>query len=634
MKTIFTCLFISVALFVSAQQDVFQTSVAAPSIVYNNNIITMNQVAELSNGDYIAVGNNYETFSARRQGLLLKTDPKGGVLASKNFLKLSSFEAVVNTPDGGFAVAVNAYPYVKIIKFAADLTVQWQKDYAVAADGIGVSAMLQTEDGGFMLGGYKTAGNQTNALIIKTDSAGSVLFAKRYFIYGNKSFKAIAPATDGNYVLLANSLSAAGTKHDSAFVMKIKPDGSLLWSRAVFSNVPAETLTGHKMMPSTDGSIVITANLLSGSTYNQAVMIKYDNAGNRLWLKSMVLPNGDVSYGGGVAEDKDGGYIFSSSINNYDDNENVAYGYLVKTNTAGELQWTKKYKSTAGTGTATELWFGDMITTADGGFAACGKGYDVLPFNNFYTGLGSIFKFNSTIESCNTLPATSEGSNKDFGTDAAVANDTEDGGVVTATDTRDTFVEYYPAYTLCHSGVLPVQLLSFTASLQNKSVSINWKTANEVNTDYFVVERSVDRTLFTALQKVAARGNSSVTQAYGTTDLQPLQGTSYYRLKEVDKDGKVTYSSIVPVTVMSNGTSVISPNPVQNNIRVIVQSSTANNLTLQVVDMRGNVLAAQTKAVGAGRNEINIPAASLAKGVYILKVMDKASVQAIRFVKE
>ncbi|RZL16776.1 MAG: hypothetical protein EOO62_00230, partial [Hymenobacter sp.] len=94
---------------------------------------------------------------------------------------------------------------------------------------------------------------------------------------------------------------------------------------------------------------------------------------------------------------------------------------------------------------------------------------------------------------------------------------------------------------------LPVQLLSFTAARQGSAVRAAWATASEVNSAYFVVERSADGHTYADVQRVAAQGSSVSRHDYAALDALPLPGTSYYRLRQVDQDGTVAYSSTVAV---------------------------------------------------------------------------------------
>lgn len=110
---------------------------------------------------------------------------------------------------------------------------------------------------------------------------------------------------------------------------------------------------------------------------------------------------------------------------------------------------------------------------------------------------------------------------------------------------------------------LPIELLSFTAHLNNNKVDIAWSTASETNNDFFTIERSRDGLNFEEVMNVDGAGNSTTIIDYFEIDQPPLTGISYYRLKQTDFDGEMTYSHIVPVEYNPTGDPSISlfPNP-------------------------------------------------------------------------
>ncbi len=125
-------------------------------------------------------------------------------------------------------------------------------------------------------------------------------------------------------------------------------------------------------------------------------------------------------------------------------------------------------------------------------------------------------------------------------------------------------------FTLASTGLanpLPIELISFTAVDEGATVRTEWSTAVEVNNDHFEVERSQDGVMFEAIGSVEGAGNSQSTNHYSFLDEQPLGGTSYYRLKQVDTDGTFTYGPVAAV-VRSNSIADLKiwPNPVEREL--------------------------------------------------------------------
>ncbi len=141
-------------------------------------------------------------------------------------------------------------------------------------------------------------------------------------------------------------------------------------------------------------------------------------------------------------------------------------------------------------------------------------------------------------------------------------------------------------YTLGTSAVpLSVKLLSFTATVNNKEVDLNWVTGTEINNDHFTIERSKDGIHFTPLMEVAGAGNSNEIRNYSKPDVQPYNGVSYYRLKQTDYNGEYSYSSIQTVAFGGNEKSInLYPSPLsKENQQLTVQFEGYKNQDVLVV---------------------------------------------------
>ncbi len=177
--------------------------------------------------------------------------------------------------------------------------------------------------------------------------------------------------------------------------------------------------------------------------------------------------------------------------------------------------------------------------------------------------------------------------------------------------------------------LLPVSLTSFTATNTGKSVLLNWQTANELNNNYFAVERSTNGLSFQQIAAVKSKGNSSQTQQYSYEDFNFSTGQNYYRLKQVDNDGKFAYSKIVSVDLVTATAIRLYPNPVKNILTVEGLNPSANT-RLSIFDISGKALQ-QLNTTGRSYtyNLQQLPA-----GSYYLKVEAGGKVTTLKFVKE
>ncbi len=161
--------------------------------------------------------------------------------------------------------------------------------------------------------------------------------------------------------------------------------------------------------------------------------------------------------------------------------------------------------------------------------------------------------------------------------------------------------------------LLPVELLSFMATPDVSAVRVEWSTGSESGSDHFNVERSLDGSAFTSIGTVRAAGNSQQLRHYIFFDPTPLAGTSYYRLKEVDNDGSVSYSEMVAVRRM-NG--ILLQATTYGTGQWVVGGAPAQ-ATWQMLDLQGATISTGRFA-DAANNSITVPRD--AHGMHLLVV--------------
>lgn len=126
---------------------------------------------------------------------------------------------------------------------------------------------------------------------------------------------------------------------------------------------------------------------------------------------------------------------------------------------------------------------------------------------------------------------------------------------------------------------LPVRWHFFTGKVENKSAQLDWQTSEEVNADYFEIEKSTDGRTFTAIGRVKAKNLSTVNQ-YRYSDPSHLSATTYYRLKQVDFSGKTNYSNIVKLLPSGQAVMQVYPNPAKGTVGVTHAISNQNGVLL------------------------------------------------------
>jgi hypothetical protein len=187
-------------------------------------------------------------------------------------------------------------------------------------------------------------------------------------------------------------------------------------------------------------------------------------------------------------------------------------------------------------------------------------------------------------------------------------------------------------------AILPVTLSSFNATIRNKSVLVNWSTATEINNEGFVIEKSVNGRDFSKIGFVASKaidGNSTAAISYQFEDGKLLDGKSYYRLRQVDKDGKAAVSETKTVQNAISGFTVkVLSNPVSENIVLSMKTNTIKQVQLALTNASGAVLMSRNQQIAVGDNNVNIPVQQYATGLLFLSVKDGDTNQVIKIVKQ
>lgn len=174
---------------------------------------------------------------------------------------------------------------------------------------------------------------------------------------------------------------------------------------------------------------------------------------------------------------------------------------------------------------------------------------------------------------------------------------------------------------------LPVTITLFTGERNGTINKLTWTTETEQNNKGFELQRSADGEYFSSIGFIntkAVYGNSTATLKYDFNDTRPLATNNYYKLKQMDKDGRSTYSSVVlvkgskPNTISLAG---IYPNPANNNLHVIVASPVNNTIDLVITDLAGRIIKRQVVHLISGNNNVLVDVAKVLPGVYLIKAI-------------
>lgn len=188
---------------------------------------------------------------------------------------------------------------------------------------------------------------------------------------------------------------------------------------------------------------------------------------------------------------------------------------------------------------------------------------------------------------------------------------------------------------LASQGVLPVELLFFEARAAGDAALLRWATASEQQNAYFAVERSAEMLDFREIGRVIGAGYSSQTMQYVFTDPQPDPGMNYYRLRQVDFDGRQAYSPARALRFDRPSRldqAVLFPSPASERLRVQLPDAPDAPLYWQLLDARLRWVA--QGRLPAGQATLELSVADLAAGWYALRLRRGDEAATLRFVKQ
>ena len=334
-------------------------------------------IKQCTDGGYIIVGGTSSFGKGPSDVYLIKTSSVGDTLWTRTYGGNGSDvgTCVQQTTDGGYIVTGFTQSYgdssgdVYLLKIDSKGDTLWTRTFGGDRYDIGFSICPTTDNGYIIVGFTNSYGDGIgNAYIIKTDSIGDVVWTK--MLEGLIAYS-ISQTSDGNYIV---TCSGDGDIH----VYKIDSSGNTIWRRIYGTNESYDV--GKYIRQTADGGYIITGSTQLLESEQYVYLIRTTSSGDTIWTKR-IGPEGGYSCGNSVQQTDDGGYIITgfSSPSYYLDS---FYIYLVKTNTSGDILWTKMFG-----GYNREDKGNSVQQTNDGGFVITGMmGNDVFFIKTDYSG--------------------------------------------------------------------------------------------------------------------------------------------------------------------------------------------------------------------------------------------------------
>lgn len=197
-----------------------------------------------------------------------------------------------------------------------------------------------------------------------------------------------------------------------------------------------------------------------------------------------------------------------------------------------------------------------------------------------------------------------------------------------------TFAEYnnpslFGTLQFSNCNPLPVSLLNFTGAMRNSVTVLHWSTAAELNNKKFIIERSSNLSDWEAIGEVSGAGTQTALANYSFTDYSPLDGISYYRLRQIDLDGGYAYSNVVSVQKGSVNAISIAPNPFDESFTI--RTTIQGDLDITIYDVLGREVYHSIQKNEEGTLSIQ---PDLTSGAYVVMVRTDALIEQQRIIKK
>jgi poly(beta-D-mannuronate) lyase len=184
-------------------------------------------------------------------------------------------------------------------------------------------------------------------------------------------------------------------------------------------------------------------------------------------------------------------------------------------------------------------------------------------------------------------------------------------GALDATHVGPDGIDYMYSYS--PSVTLPARLLNFTASKNGKVALLQWQVSEEINVERYDVEWSSNGNGFTSVGNVTATAGNAFVFTYSFTHANPATGSNYYRVKIIDRDGRVAYTPVRKLSFTEIISLSLYPNPARQSVTVGLNVADASAVTVKLISMTGAIVKTITTN---NQGNINIPLSGIAAGIY------------------
>ncbi len=441
-----------------------------------------------------------------------------------------------------------------------------------------------------------------------------------------------------------NTLLFCALSFTAAAQMKVSNGTSIVISSGANINLNDISLDYANSTIAVDGKLIFSGsanNQISGNTTIKNVSLA-KTTGNKISLGSNVSLDGSFDFSSGLLD-----------LNGYDLNLGSTGSLLNETNTSfatgssGYVISNVNLNNPSGINpgnigviiTSPNNWGNTIIkrgnySLSDGTNQTIKRFFDIIPANN--TNLNATLRFlyldgselNGLQESQFRLALSGDNGANWTSLSNVILNPSQNYVEVSG-------VNAVGRVSLVNDFTLPLSALTLSGKAQKSGVTLKWLTVNEVDVSHFLTEKSYDGKKFSSFSRVGSKSDVSKDNNYGIDDKNPLLGMNYYRITAVDKDGKTTYSNILPInfSLAKEEQASIYPNPTTKDINGSYYMPFAQRVRLSVISSIGKVELSKSVNTTAGLNHFSFDVSTLPTGTYFIQVSNPTISNQLKFIK-
>ncbi len=167
---------------------------------------------------------------------------------------------------------------------------------------------------------------------------------------------------------------------------------------------------------------------------------------------------------------------------------------------------------------------------------------------------------------------------------------------------------------------LPVKFIGFNVARQNNNVLVQWATAEEINSSYFEVQRSENGNDWNTITTITAAGNTTLTRSYSYTDRNVTAKVVYYRVRQVDIDGRFTITPVRMIKNETGNTEIKISATSSNSVYLHFSEQVKANVVVRLISTNGQVVSQKTFDEPVG--QVMMPVQNALKGIYVVNITD------------